>query len=205
MTLLGLGGVPASHALNLGMMGMHGEAWVNHAIQEADLLLAFEGRRYRVRGWEKAMNPEALKVNVMVSKGPRFHVDSLDLYQAKARVMFIRQAGLDLGESEEALKLDLGKVLRKVEEMQTERMFQALQAKAQKPTLSEEEQGEALALLKAPDLVQRILGDFETLGVVGEEPNKITGYLAAVSRLLDRPLALLIQSASAAGWLLSAC
>jgi acetolactate synthase-1/2/3 large subunit len=51
MTLLGLGGVPASHPLNIGMMGMHGEAWVNHAIQEADLLLAF-GMRFddRVTG-----------------------------------------------------------------------------------------------------------------------------------------------------------
>ena len=38
VTLLGIGGVPASHPLNLGMMGMHGEAWVNTAIQEADLL-----------------------------------------------------------------------------------------------------------------------------------------------------------------------
>src|SRR5262249_12932696 len=45
MTLLGLGGVPASHPLNLGMMGMHGEAWVNTAIQEADLLLAL-GMRF---------------------------------------------------------------------------------------------------------------------------------------------------------------
>jgi len=51
MTLLGLGGFPASHPLNIGMMGMHGEAWVNHAIQEADLLLAF-GMRFddRVTG-----------------------------------------------------------------------------------------------------------------------------------------------------------
>ena len=51
MTLLGLGGLPASHLLNLGMMGMHGEAWVNKTIQEADLLLAF-GMRFddRVTG-----------------------------------------------------------------------------------------------------------------------------------------------------------
>ena len=40
LTLLGLGAFPASHPLNMGMMGMHGEAWVNHAIQEADLLIA---------------------------------------------------------------------------------------------------------------------------------------------------------------------
>ena len=50
-TLLGIGALPASHPLNLGMMGMHGEAWVNHAIQEADLLLAL-GMRFddRVTG-----------------------------------------------------------------------------------------------------------------------------------------------------------
>jgi acetolactate synthase-1/2/3 large subunit len=51
MTLLGLGGFPASHPLHIGMMGMHGESWVNSAIQEADLLLAF-GMRFddRVTG-----------------------------------------------------------------------------------------------------------------------------------------------------------
>src|ERR1700728_1272211 len=51
LTLLGIGSFPAAHPLNLGMMGMHGEAWVNHTIQEADLLLAF-GMRFddRVTG-----------------------------------------------------------------------------------------------------------------------------------------------------------
>jgi acetolactate synthase I/II/III large subunit len=65
MTLLGLGGVPATHALNLGMMGMHGEAWVNHAIQEADLLLAF-GMRFddRVTGNTKTYAPHARKIHV---------------------------------------------------------------------------------------------------------------------------------------------
>jgi acetolactate synthase I/II/III large subunit len=65
MTLLGLGGVPASHPLNLGMMGMHGEAWVNHAIQEADLLLAF-GMRFddRVTGNVKTYALHAKKIHV---------------------------------------------------------------------------------------------------------------------------------------------
>ena len=65
MTLLGLGGVPASHPLNLGMMGMHGEAWVNHAIQEADLLLAF-GMRFddRVTGNLRTYAPHARKIHV---------------------------------------------------------------------------------------------------------------------------------------------
>ena len=65
MTLLGLGGVPASHRLNLGMMGMHGEAWVNHAIQEADLLMAF-GMRFddRVTGNTGTYAPNARKLHL---------------------------------------------------------------------------------------------------------------------------------------------
>jgi acetolactate synthase-1/2/3 large subunit len=65
MTLLGIGGIPASHPLNLGMMGMHGESWVNTAIQEADLLLAF-GMRFddRVTGNLKTYAPNARKVHI---------------------------------------------------------------------------------------------------------------------------------------------
>jgi acetolactate synthase-1/2/3 large subunit len=69
MTLLGIGGVPASHPLNLGMMGMHGEAWVNTAIQEADLLLAF-GMRFddRVTGNLKTYAPNARKVHIDIDR-----------------------------------------------------------------------------------------------------------------------------------------
>jgi acetolactate synthase-1/2/3 large subunit len=65
LTLLGLGGFPASHPLNIGMMGMHGEAWVNHAIQEADLLLAF-GMRFddRVTGNISTYALHAKKIHI---------------------------------------------------------------------------------------------------------------------------------------------
>jgi len=65
MTLLGIGGFPASHPLNLGMMGMHGEAWVNTAIQEADLLLAL-GMRFddRVTGKLSTYAAHARKIHV---------------------------------------------------------------------------------------------------------------------------------------------
>jgi len=67
LTLLGLGALPASHPLNLGMMGMHGEAWVNHTIQEADLLLAF-GMRFddRVTGTLKTYAPNAKKIQIEI-------------------------------------------------------------------------------------------------------------------------------------------
>ena len=67
LTLLGLGGFPASHPLNLGMMGMHGEAWVNQAIQEADLLIAC-GMRFddRVTGTISTYATKAKKIHIEV-------------------------------------------------------------------------------------------------------------------------------------------
>ncbi len=67
LTLLGIGGFPASHSLCLGMMGMHGEAYVNSAIQQADLILAF-GMRFddRVTGNLKTYAPGARKIHVEI-------------------------------------------------------------------------------------------------------------------------------------------
>ena len=67
MTLLGIGCFPASHQLNIGMMGMHGEAWVNHAIQEADLLIA-AGMRFddRVTGKLSTYAPHARKIHIEI-------------------------------------------------------------------------------------------------------------------------------------------
>ena len=79
MTLLGIGCFPATHPLNLGMMGMHGEAWVNHAIQEADLLLAF-GMRFddRVTGNLKTYATSARKIHIDIDPSEinkNVHVD----------------------------------------------------------------------------------------------------------------------------------
>lgn len=67
VTLLGIGGFPASHPLSLGMMGMHGESWTNRAIQQADLLLAF-GMRFddRVTGNLKTYAQNARKIHIEI-------------------------------------------------------------------------------------------------------------------------------------------
>jgi acetolactate synthase-1/2/3 large subunit len=69
MTLLGIGCFPASDPLNLGMMGMHGEAWVNHAIQEADLLIAV-GMRFddRVTGDLRTYAKGARKIHIEIDR-----------------------------------------------------------------------------------------------------------------------------------------
>ena len=69
MTLLGIGCFPAKDKLNLGMMGMHGEAWVNHAIQEADLLIAV-GMRFddRVTGDLRTYAKTARKIHIEIDR-----------------------------------------------------------------------------------------------------------------------------------------
>ncbi len=69
MTLLGIGCFPASDPMNLGMMGMHGEAWVNHAIQESDLLIAV-GMRFddRVTGDLRTYAKSARKIHIEIDR-----------------------------------------------------------------------------------------------------------------------------------------
>jgi len=155
-------------------------------------------RRYRVRGLAKNLAVDVLKVNLMVACGDAFHVDTLDLYSAKQRAAYIVQAAAETGCDERILKSDLGRVLLSLEQLQDDNITQTLQA-APAPQMEEAEQQAALALLKSPDLVERILADLKTCGLVGEETNKLVGYLAAVSRKLDKPLGVVIQSSSAAG------
>jgi len=158
-----------------------------------------QARRYRVRGLAKNLSFELLKVNVLVARGESFYVDTLDLYAARQRASYVTHAAIELGLREELLKADLGRVLMRLEALQEETVAKTLAPAPVGPQMSEGEQGEALALLKSPDLIARILADFAACGLVGEETNKLVGYLAAVSRKLDKPLGVVVQSSSAAG------
>ena len=94
----------------------------------------------------------------------------------------------------------MGYVLLKLETLQDELIRSQSQSKTKQITLTAEQEKAALHLLQAPDLVSRIVDDMARCGVVGEANNNLlAGYLAAVSRKLDTPLAILIQSTSAAG------
>lgn len=170
-------------------------------IRGEDILIRLAEREYRVRGLKKNPSYETLRVNVRVRSGSGSYVDTLDLYQAKSRSAYTHGASTELGIASEMLKRDLGKVLFKLEEIQDEEKKK--QAETPSSTQAREVLGEdreqALRLLKSPDLIGRILSDFEACGVTGEETNKLVGYLAAVSRKLDQPLAVIVQSSSAAG------
>jgi DNA primase len=156
-------------------------------------------RRYRVLGLEKNTTVGILRVNLLVTRGESLHVDTFDLYQARHRAIYSKQASEELRVKEEVVSRDLGKVLWKLEELQRQLIQKTLEPKEEEITLSAEEKAAALGLLRDPKLLERVLADFEKCGVVGEETNKRVSYLAAVSRLLEKPLAIVVQSSSSAG------
>ena len=176
------------------------QALVVHSEEHGEeVQLHFGPRRYRVRGLAKALSPETMKVNLLVSQGEAFHVDTVDMYSARQRTAFLRAASEELRVPEEVLRKDVGAMLLKLEELQEAHLKAKLSPKKTAPTLSDEERAAALELLQHPRFLDVVVDDFEKCGVVGEETNKLVGYLAAVSRKLDEPLAVLIQSSSAAG------
>lgn len=172
---------------------------VHAEVSEEQVVIKLGDRTWRVRGLERNMSYDHLKVSVLVGRGDAFHVDQVELYSARQRAAFLKTAAGELQLEERILKSDIGKVFWKLERLQDEQIKKTLETKPERQAMSEAEEAEALALLKDPRLVERILEDFEKCGVVGEETNKLVGYLAAVSRKMEEPLAVVIQSSSAAG------
>lgn len=165
-------------------------------IKDHEIHITLGERHYRIRGLGDQIS--TLKINLMLTFNDGFHNDKLDLYSAKQRTVFMNQASDELAIKTDVIKKDLGKLLLKLEEIQQDKQTQA-NDKDQPVPLSAQEQKAALELLQDGNLIDIIRQDFNKMGIVGEESNTLVGYLGCVSRKLDRPLAVMIQSSSAAG------
>ena len=78
-------------------------------------------------------------------------------------------------------------MLLKLESLQDARIAKTLKPEPAERADRHGRAGGGARLAALPELLDRILADFETCGLVGEATNKLVGYLAAVSRKLDRP------------------
>lgn len=165
-----------------------GEAW----------FLDLENRNYRISGLEKTLNADHLKVGLRVQVGEKFHLDQVDLMRDLDRRRFIERASEETTLATEILKRDLGRILLAVEQEQV-KLLTSSEKLPLTITLSPEEREEALKWLQEPGLVDRLKDSFKAAGIIGESDNALVAYLACVSRKLERPLAVIIQSASAAG------
>ncbi|OLY64816.1 CHC2 zinc finger domain-containing protein [Leptospira santarosai] len=140
---------------------------------------------------------ETLKVTLKVIRGERYHVDTVDLLSYKGRTSYISTASNELGDKEETLKKEIGKLINTLEEVLSEREKER-NVKTE-VELSPEERAQAVQYLEDPKLLTNILMDFERCGLVGERVNSLVGYLASITRRTENPLAIIIQSSSSAG------
>lgn len=164
-----------------------------------EIRVAVKDLLFRVRGLDRNRAVDVLRVNIRVSLGDTFHLDTFDLYQSRPRFAFIERAAEELEVEKRVVKRALGQVLLVLEEIQNERMEAGDKTGTHSVVVEDEAAAEALELLRQPDLMERIVDDFETCGVMGEAANCLVGYLAGVSRKLDDPLAVMVQSSSSAG------
>ncbi len=165
-------------------------------VTDTEVIFHFDDRRYRVRGLEKNLSLARLHVNLKVDRLDAVHIHSFDLYSDRHRTQFIERTSEELYVEAALVKRDLARILRKLEELQNEKTVPP----TEKPVeISKTDQVAAMQLLADPQLLERIATDFDRCGLIGEESSKLLCYLACVSRRLSQPLAVLIQSSSAAG------
>ena len=165
-------------------------------VTDTEVVFHFDDRRYRIRGLEKNLSLARLHVNLKVDRLDAVHIHTFDLYSDRHRGQFIERTSEELYVDAALVKRDLARILRKLESLQNEK---AAPQKEKRVEISKTDQAAAFELLEDPKLLERIEKDFTRCGLVGERANKLVCYLACVSRRLTKPLALLIQSSSAAG------
>ena len=164
-----------------------------------EIVLLLGDREWRVRGLMKNTGFESLKVTLRVTCAERWHLDQLDLCVARQRDHFVTAAAAETLLKPELLKRDLGHVLQKLEELQEARLKAEAAPKKAEPDIPAALLEKARAFLRDPRLWDLIPEHAALCGIAGERGNVRLGYLGAVSRLLDRPLMIIIQSSSAAG------
>jgi len=163
--------------------------------EEHGFTVGYAGRQYQVKGIQRGDTQlkATIKVSENIASSKPFELTTIDLYSSRSRHWFAKLCADLFAEPEALIKEDLARLLQQVEEWQP-----ANQEKTQ-VEISHADKELALFFLKSRDIFSELLADFNTLGVTGEETNKLVGYLAATSRKLAAPLSVLIQSRSAAG------
>ena len=160
------------------------------------LVLTYGLRTYQVLGLEKGSRK--LKATVRVQANGKLHVDTLDFYSARSRRLLAQDLCRIFEEPPETIEADITRLLQACEK-QPEKKDTAAAAAARTAALSAADRAAAEKFGKSAGLIKQVLADYETCGLVGEEPNKLLSYLAAVSRKMDEPLSVLVLSSSGAG------
>lgn len=152
--------------------------------------------RYRLLG-VRPLFVSSLRVNIRAEHEGSTFLDNVDLYSARSRNTFSTSLAHFFGMEGMRIENDLMAIVDHLEAERDKALAESVRAEAKEMT--EEERKLGMELLLSPDLFDRIVGDLDILGYVGEELNKQLLYLAASSRKMEDPISVLILSQSASG------
>src|SRR5882672_1906676 len=197
--LTGSAGVPPGSSTNLSLSDSAATTSLQmEQAADGSMQFAIDGREYRIRGLSP-IGLERLRVNVRLTINGAFHLDTIDLYQARARAVFAQSAAKLCGVGEQQVTGDLLQIIEKLEVARLAMRKNGDEGNKPDAPMTPQERDVALQYLKNPRLTERIVEDFRKCGLVGERATVLTAYLAAVSRKLSEPLAVLIVARSGAG------
>lgn len=157
--------------------------------------LVYGLRHYQIMGLEKG--PRKLKATVKVMQADKLHVDTLDFYSSRARKSFAQDICRIFEENPETITSDITRLISECETVNPADLKE--QDATEPPPMPDKERIEAEKLGQSKDLATRIISDYDTCGLIGEDANKLLGYICMTSRKLKTPLSILILSSSGAG------
>lgn len=152
---------------------------------------------YRIAGLDPRLAKSRPQL-VFVRRGDLVSADEFRFLKGRDRGRFVQEAAKTLGLQPARLEDDFAKIVAYVEAQSRTNGAPVGESRAP-PRLSPEARREALAFLSDPSLLERIVGDIETVGYVGDPKNKLLVYLVALSRRLEKPLSGVIKSTTGAG------
>ena len=149
-------------------------------------------RKYRVIGLDKT--PRKLRATIRVEHGGRLHADTIDFYSSRARKSLAQDLCRIFDEVPQTIETDITRLM-----LACENAPEPDSSETAPVTMSDKDRREARQFGKSKDLTDRILTDLTTCGLIGENANKLLGYIVMTSRKLAKPLAMFILSSSGAG------
>jgi hypothetical protein len=158
----------------------------------------FGSRRYEIRGLFK--RDHQLKATLRTEHNGHLHIDTVDLYSARSRKALARDLRRLFVQEAQLIDADIDRLVRLCEEVHPSQLsLTSPGSLPASPILTLKEREEAERFGTDPDLINRILANFDACGLIGESANKLLGYLAMTSRKLPHPLSMLTLSSSGAG------
>lgn len=163
-------------------LGCNGEITVTYGL-----------RRYQIIGLER--KARKLQASVRIEFVGKLHVDTLDFYSAKSRRMLVQDICRIFEQAPETIESDITRLIVACEKYQAEEG----KPEAGITTMTAKDRAEVEGFGRREDLIEQIIKDFETCGLIGEASNKLLGYVAMTSRKREEPLSVMILSSSGAG------